>query len=161
MKSPEISFFIKTLANAVPSAQFVLVFRPVIEIAESAKENSIVKKFAGDSFLIVAGSTWVQDEEILLKYLYETVFNVKIVIAPHEIHEHNLRRIESMFSENIIRYSKANNSYKSENKVLLIDNIGLLSSIYKSLNFAKMCSVMLILWFITYSIYQFINIVPR
>ena len=35
LKSPEISFFIKTLANAVPSAQFVLVFRPVIEIAES------------------------------------------------------------------------------------------------------------------------------
>jgi len=63
--------------------------------------------------------------------LHETKFDIKLVIAPHEIDEQNLKRIESKFGEDIMRYSQVSNNFNSKYRVLLIDNIGLLSSIYK------------------------------
>ncbi len=106
-------------------------FDRVTQIALLANKNKIVKNFAAESFLIVAGSTWEPDENILLNYLNETKFDVKFVIAPHEVHSQNLKRIESMFGTNIIRYSQFENKPETKAGVLLIDNIGLLSSIYK------------------------------
>ena len=61
------------------------------------------------------------------------MFNVQVVLAPHDISENRVREIENLFSgkQKVIRYSKANEQNISEANVLIIDSIGMLSSLYK------------------------------
>jgi len=106
-------------------------FDRVAEIAKQTKGNAIAEQFSNNSFIIVAGSTWQPDEELLLKYINETKFKIKLILAPHEVHPHNIDRINKLFGDRLIRYSQVNNKISEEIDVLLIDNIGLLSSLYK------------------------------
>ncbi|MGN6401530.1 MAG: 3-deoxy-D-manno-octulosonic acid transferase [Flavisolibacter sp.] len=99
-------------------------FDRVQEIAEKFTEIPFINDFAGDAKLIVAGSTWPDDEQ-LLSHLHST----KLIIAPHEINEPHLAQIEKLFS-NSIRYSQWQHR-KGNEKVLLIDNVGMLSRLYK------------------------------
>lgn len=87
--------------------------KPVVEI-----EN-----FKGNDFLVLAGSSWQKEEEILAK-----AFNnqYKLIIAPHDISESHLKSIENLFPKGI-RYS----AYKDEGNILIIDNIGMLSNLYQ------------------------------
>jgi len=108
-------------------------FDRVYEIVKKAKELPIINNFKNNSLLFIAGSTWKPDEEIITSYINKKQDNVKYIIAPHEIDEINIKRIENNISNDItvIRYSKANEENIDSYKVLIIDNIGLLSSIYK------------------------------
>ncbi len=108
-------------------------FDRVYEIVKKAKELPIINNFKKNSLLFIAGSTWKPDEEIITSYINKKQDNVKYIIAPHEIDEINIKRIENNISNDItvIRYSKANEENIDSYKVLIIDNIGLLSSIYK------------------------------
>ena len=110
-------------------------FDRVVMIAEQAAPNPLVEKFAAGRKLIVAGSTWPADEELLKKT--SDLFSpdtFALVIAPHEIHASHLATIEEKFS-GIIRYSALAANGGSHNaaqySVLLIDNIGLLSQLYR------------------------------
>lgn len=112
-------------------------FDRVIEIAEQQDDMPVIESFIGKSEVIVAGSTWEEDEEEL-DHFANTHPEIKFIIAPHEIDEENLKDIEKLF-HHCIRYSvllsqgvpaTAGNSALSPN-VLIIDNIGLLSRLYK------------------------------
>ena len=96
-------------------------------LASVTKENSIAEEFTQGAFTIVAGSSW-QEEESLLKAYHASNPDVKIIIAPHDIGSGHLNQIEHLFEGQIIRYSKYDKNFKGN--VLLIDNIGLLSSLY-------------------------------
>lgn len=106
-------------------------FDRVYSIASAAKELPEVKKFAGDSFCLVAGSTWEPDEEYLIKYMNETRYPVKLIIAPHEIREQNIQEIIRKTDKKVIRYSQLNKDVDGSADVLIIDNIGMLSSLYR------------------------------
>ena len=106
-------------------------------------ENSLISKslpqieiFLNGAQTLVAGSTWPQDE-ILLSVLPSKYPNWKFVLAPHEIDEKHINKIEGLFKGNCIKYSDVNNkqmaSWNVENvvQVLIIDNIGMLSSLYQ------------------------------
>ncbi len=102
-------------------------FDRVYEIAVKAPENKIAKEFTSNKFTIVAGSTWQPDEEKLLD-LINNFPDIKLIIAPHEIHKQNITRVKKMFA----KYNPAIYSdFKNKGNVLIIDNIGLLSSLYK------------------------------
>jgi 3-deoxy-D-manno-octulosonic-acid transferase len=117
-------------------------FDRVIEIAEKFEPNDIVEKFCRASPVIVAGSTWEEDEEELDHYANAHT-EVKIVIAPHEIDEERLKEVESLFRYSI-RYSKIKkqmddgrwaidhrpSSIVEPANVLIIDNIGMLAGLY-------------------------------
>lgn len=106
----------------------------VFDIAENAKLIHELDIFTDKEFTIVAGSTWKPDEEILLEYLKNTSNNIKLIIAPHEIHKENIDRIFNLFKRfGVVRYSEIN-KYSKNYKVLIVDNIGLLSSLYKHAN---------------------------
>ena len=119
-------------------------FDRVIEIANGAKEISLAKLFSGiEGKVIIAGSTWPQDEELLFPSTSaELKKDWKIIIAPHELGEAHLSAIESALGnigiekQSIIRFSKADEKFISEAKVLLIDNIGMFSSLYRYGNIA-------------------------
>lgn len=114
-------------------------FDRVKEIAERSEGDMTVERFlAGNSGkCIVAGSSWEPDEENLKAYLDSCQGTVRLVLAPHVISESHLERIENLFGKmRCIRYSKAcKEQFPTENEryanILIIDNIGLLSRIYR------------------------------
>lgn len=112
-------------------------FDRVVALPQTRKHIPEVESFAKGAPLLVAGSTWPADEE-LLSHLHMRFPDWKIVIAPHEIHEEHLRSIEKLFPE-AIRFSNRDQStnrplppadHRPPPNVLIIDNIGMLSSLY-------------------------------
>ncbi|MEA3444733.1 MAG: glycosyltransferase N-terminal domain-containing protein [Bacteroidota bacterium] len=106
-------------------------FDRVADIAQQAKELPVIEKFKASRFLIVAGSTWPSDENLFVNYIGETEKNLCLVIAPHEIKSSNIARLKNLFSEEVLLYSEASVNNLSTARIMIIDNIGLLSSIYK------------------------------
>jgi 3-deoxy-D-manno-octulosonic-acid transferase len=108
-------------------------FDRVYAITQQSKDLPLIEKFAKNNLVIVAGSTWKPDEDLLIKYVNETEHSFKMIIAPHEIHKENINRIiKSVSKEKVVmKYSEANEENVSNADVLIIDSIGLLSSIYK------------------------------
>lgn len=105
-------------------------FDRVADIASNAKELPIVQLFKSDKKVLVAGSSWPNDEEILLSYFNQNK-DIKLIIAPHEIHEEHLQSIISKLKRPYLRYSQATTENISEADCLIIDCFGLLSSIYR------------------------------
>lgn len=110
-------------------------FDRVLDIHKQAREIGIVEKFvshhsAKQPFTLVAGSSWPQDEEILLPYFHAHP-EMKLIIAPHEIHREHLLSIESMLKRPSVRLSEAHEDDLSTKDCLIIDSFGLLSSIYR------------------------------
>ena len=78
-------------------------FDRVIEIAQGAAPLPAVGLFCGDHTVIVAGSTWEEDEEELDHYA-NTHPEIRFIIAPHDIDEERLKDVESLFRYTV-RYS--------------------------------------------------------
>lgn len=107
-------------------------FDRVKKIAEQKKDFPLVEKFATGSRVLLAGSSWPPDERLVLSLLAKETENLKVVIAPHEVDEDRIQSILSMFSAyQPVRYSKAGDADLSAARVLVIDGIGYLSSLYQ------------------------------
>ncbi len=112
-------------------------FDRVVEIAKKAQKFAVIEKFKGVNKVLIAGSTWKEDEEILINYINKSKNkNWKYIIAPHEIHESNIKRIESALQKNTLKYSEAKTVNIDKKDVLIIDNVGMLASIYQYGNIA-------------------------
>jgi 3-deoxy-D-manno-octulosonic-acid transferase len=123
----------KTLLNSLGITQVSVNgdtrFDRVAENAKNKKELKEIEAFCGSSKVLVAGSTWPADEE-LLNTIIESYPNWKFISAPHEIAEANLQRLEEQLLGKTIRYSNLEVHKLTLPQVLIIDNIGLLSSLY-------------------------------
>ena len=108
-------------------------FDRVIEIADNFNSVEAIEKFCSDKKIIVAGSTWPEDEDILSK-TFETIraLDMKLIIAPHEITEKHLLDLKKLFPGSLT-FSSLNTQYsvRSANNCLIIDNYGMLSRLYK------------------------------
>ncbi|MEN7550855.1 glycosyltransferase N-terminal domain-containing protein [Rapidithrix thailandica] len=112
-------------------------FDQVKKIAESRKSLQLVEQFKGDKSLLVMGSSWPEDVAVVSEALKNDFQGLKIIVAPHEIAEANLQKTEQAFSgKKMIRYSQAEGLDLAGYDMLLIDNIGLLSSIYGYADYA-------------------------
>lgn len=112
-------------------------FDRVVEIAEKAQKNLVIEQFKGDNKILIAGSTWKGDEKILINYINKSKNKKwKYIIAPHEIHENNIKRIENALHKDSTKYSEAKNVNIEDKDVLIIDNMGMLASIYQYGNIA-------------------------
>jgi 3-deoxy-D-manno-octulosonic-acid transferase len=97
--------------------------------AENPKSFPAIEEFGRDHNVFIAGSTWPQDEEILAK-LAADHSDWKFIIAPHEISEEKINRlIEQLPDGSAIRHSHLTTGYSPQ--TLVIDNIGMLSSLYQ------------------------------
>lgn len=106
-------------------------FDRVIEIASVAESIPVIEKFIGNSKVIVAGSTWPEDEEVLQNaFSAITDPSLKLIIAPHEINEKHLSSIKELFPNSIL-FSELHTSHLPLPSCLIIDNIGMLSRLYK------------------------------
>ncbi len=105
-------------------------FDRVAKIASEAKEIPLVRDFVANHQVLVAGSTWPKDEDIILPLANEFP-ELKIIIVPHEIDELHIQEIIRKSPIPPIRFSKPDFSKTTEAKILIVDTIGLLSSIYQ------------------------------
>lgn len=112
-------------------------FDRVLDVRKQARDLSQVEHFVYDkngkrSLTLVAGSSWPQDEEILIPYFNEHP-EMKLIIAPHEIHREHLMYIESLLKRPSVRLSEAihDESLLEGKDCLIVDSFGLLSSIYR------------------------------
>jgi len=105
-------------------------FDRVVQIAGASKDIPQLEQFRGDEKLFLAGSSWKQDEEIISQYINRLPDKMKWVFAPHEIDKPNIERLEKLFKVKSVRFSEFNQS-SADARVMIIDNIGMLSSAYK------------------------------
>ncbi|TXB66851.1 3-deoxy-D-manno-octulosonic acid transferase [Vicingus serpentipes] len=106
-------------------------FDRVYENSLSPEELPIIKAFKSDQKIIIGGSSWPEEENILAKYYQSNQSNFKLIIAPHNISENHIQQIEKLFNNNCIRHSEATLKNIGTQNVLIIDNIGILSNIYQ------------------------------
>ncbi len=106
-------------------------FDRVFDIASQAREIPGLKTFVGESQCFIAGSTWEPDEELITRYINDTTGPVKYILAPHEIHAAHIERLEKSIKKRTIRFSNKDNVALTDYDVLIIDNIGMLSSLYR------------------------------
>lgn len=105
-------------------------FDRVQKIASSAKTIPVIEKFRGTERLFLAGSSWKQDEEIISEFINRSPMKMKWVFAPHEIDNDNIERLEKLLKVTVVRFSRFDESHAGD-RVLIIDNIGMLSSAYR------------------------------
>jgi 3-deoxy-D-manno-octulosonic-acid transferase len=117
-------------------------FDRVLQVADNFQHIPAMENFCSGKTVIVAGSTWLEDDEELDHYA-NTHLDYRFIIAPHNIGEPRLKECEKLYHHSI-RYSEyiKTTNYKpqttSEINTLIIDNIGMLKYLY---SYATICYV--------------------
>ncbi len=96
------------------------------------QDNSLdfISDFKQDSLCIVCGSTWPEDEQVLLEYMNTASDKVKFIIAPHKIEASKIDAFRKNTQKKVVLFSEKGNKSLSEYSVLIVDSIGLLTKIY-------------------------------
>lgn len=111
-------------------------FDRVLDIQAKSRELPLVETFGKDAkSIFVAGSSWPQDEELIIPY-FNNHPQMKLILAPHVIDEAHLKHIESKLKRPFVRYTEANETTVAQADCLIINCFGLLSSIYRYGNLA-------------------------
>lgn len=112
-------------------------FDRVLDVRNQARDLPQVDRFVKQgqnekTFTLIAGSSWPQDEDIFIPY-FNAHPEMKLIIAPHEIHQEHLTYIESLLKRPSIRLSEAmqNETFLEGKDCLIVDSFGMLSSIYR------------------------------
>ena len=107
-------------------------FDRVKATVDAAVDVPVAASFAAYSdFVLVAGSTWPPDEEMLTQYINQAPENVRMIIAPHEVHEAHINQLEQKLTVPSFRYTKRDDEDSGKARVMIVDTIGLLSAIYR------------------------------
>jgi 3-deoxy-D-manno-octulosonic-acid transferase len=102
----------------------------VSEILERDNNLSFMNNFKNGRPCIVAGSTWPEDEAILIDYINISPRNLKYVIAPHTIKSEKILGLAGAILKKTALLSKIDENTINDYEVLIIDNIGMLTKIY-------------------------------
>jgi 3-deoxy-D-manno-octulosonic-acid transferase len=129
-------------------------FDRVLEIANNFEDIDIMKSFCNNKTVIVAGSTWTEDDEEL-DHFANTHLEIKFIIAPHDISAERLKECKRLYKNSMLyseyqasgiseqqlsihQSSVSNSNHLSHINTLIIDNIGMLSRLYK---YASICYI--------------------
>lgn len=126
-------------ASVAGDTRFDRVAQVQRDNVQSTKDLTPIEIFTeGCTRVMVAGSTWPKDEELLAQYMNTDRISRKLILVPHEIDEEHLHFIFNLFQGRFVRYSTlcgqptaCNRQILQHADVLVIDTIGLLSSIYR------------------------------
>lgn len=103
----------------------------VSEISETAPRLPQLDHFCNGEKVIIAGSTWKEDEELFIAYINKCQTGQKFVIAPHEVNDQSMERICSALEKSYAFYSTATAQALSKAQVLIVDGYGYLVSVYR------------------------------
>lgn len=102
-------------------------FDRVAETMRESFSNEALEHFCNNNQVLIAGSSWKEDEEALA-FVQSKIPHLKIIIAPHEINASHLDSIKSIFKDAL---QLSEYCFDQPAKVLIIDSIGMLSKIYR------------------------------
>lgn len=120
-------------------------FDRVYEITKQDNHLNFIENFKNDQYTLVAGSTWKEDEELLVEYINASASEKeKFIIAPHNIHTADIQKLKNsitkktaLFSEKILDDTAMEIDQKQpgvenlkEFQVFIIDTVGILTKIY-------------------------------
>jgi len=117
-------------------------FDRVSEICSTERDIPVVDRFIHPAVsplsvlqppiekILVAGSTWPADEALLQRYVAEHP-DVRLILVPHELTPRHLHSIFNLFDGRFVRYTEANQRNISAARTLVVDTMGLLSSLYR------------------------------
>ena len=106
-------------------------FDRVAAIAERPVAFPQLKAFTEGHQILVAGSTWPADEEMLLPLIKDEAIDLKYIIAPHEIHVNHIAALKTQIGERVEVFSEIQQEVHPQTRVLIINRIGLLSGLYR------------------------------
>lgn len=89
-----------------------------------------LSRFKGDSLCVVAGSTWPEDEYIMVDYINQLPDNLKFIVAPHNINKEQISAFQNRLSITSVQYSQMKGKDVSNFKVFILDTIGHLKKAY-------------------------------
>lgn len=117
-------------------------FDRVLEIADRAKELPLIDYFKNRKKTLIAGSTWPADLEVLCEF-HKKYRSWKLILAPHDITGKSISETLKKFPDAELYSNLKNRSNNLElidnrKKVLIIDNVGMLSSVYR---YADVCYI--------------------
>ncbi len=105
-------------------------FDRVAEIKERDNHLEFMEKFKGPSVCFVGGSTWPEDESLLVNYINSSDQKAKYILAPHDIKPEHIRKLKDSISRKTALFSEDMEEQLSNFEVLIVDTIGLLTKIY-------------------------------
>jgi 3-deoxy-D-manno-octulosonic-acid transferase len=106
-------------------------FDRVLEILEQDNSLDFVNEFKDGKFTIVAGSTWKEDEELLIHYINnEATAEEKFIIAPHTIQSDAILALKKSITKKVVLFSEKKGKSLADKQVFIIDTIGILTKIY-------------------------------
>lgn len=107
-------------------------FDRVIEIAALPSSIPAIAAFAGQQRVIMAGSTWREDEALLKASLpFLQAHQLKLIIAPHEVDTKHIDELLQQFPDAVLYSALAKETDITGHSILIIDNIGMLSKLYR------------------------------
>jgi 3-deoxy-D-manno-octulosonic-acid transferase len=114
-------------------------FDRVLEIKNKFSPIPEIEKFKGNSKLIIAGSTWPKDEDLLLETFNTSDFpDTKLMIVPHDIEDNLTANTISKLKKHNLNYSLFTEGIDANARVLVLNTMGLLS---KSYHYAEMAYI--------------------
>ena len=131
-------FFVQNMSSKklLESIQFTNVnvsgdtrFDRVSKILEQENNVPFVAAFKDNTYTVVAGSTWSEDEELLVNYINQSS-DEKFIIAPHTMHPKAIEELKESIQKKVILYTEKDGKNISDFDVLILNTIGLLTKIY-------------------------------
>lgn len=120
-------------------------FDRVKAIADKLEKFPVVEAFINNQLTFVIGSSWWRDLAIIVPFLNDFGTPLKTIIAPHEINEQEIGRLQDVLTKQSIRYTEVKNKSLDddsnlqrlrESDVLILDNVGMLAWLYQYADFA-------------------------
>lgn len=105
-------------------------FDRVHELLKTPFHHPALDKFRQDSTVIVAGSTWEKDEQLLAEAYGELSGDLKWIIAPHELSTGHIRTLQERFPGSVL-FTELEQEIPPGTRVIVVDTIGMLSYIYR------------------------------
>ncbi|MEX0995766.1 MAG: glycosyltransferase N-terminal domain-containing protein [Flavobacteriaceae bacterium] len=102
-------------------------------VSKQIEENNnldFIETFISKSLCIVAGSTWPEDEEILIDYINQSPENIKFIIAPHNLKKDQIDAFEKRLTKQTVRFTEMDGKPLGDFKVFTLNTIGLLKKVY-------------------------------
>ncbi|OIQ21925.1 MAG: 3-deoxy-D-manno-octulosonic acid transferase [Lacinutrix sp. MedPE-SW] len=97
------------------------------------QDNTIdfISKFKSDNLCVVVGSSWPEDEKLIVNYINNHASETtKFIIAPHNIKKSQIENLKRSITKSCVLYTEKNNETIASNQVLILNTIGLLTKVY-------------------------------
>ena len=105
-------------------------FDRVATILEKDNSLDFISDFKDNTITIVVGSSWPKDEDLLVNFINSNTFNVKFILAPHNIKEQQIQQLKNSITKKTVLFSEKEGKQLADFDVFIIDTIGILTKIY-------------------------------